>query len=105
MSHLHTRPRKKSLLAIGLILLLGLILYTIFIPPAGILTLIIFFLIFLAGIFYLAAFGFNNLRKALLTSGGITLMMIFRALELRHWIYPVLILAIIISLELYFRKR
>jgi len=105
MPHLHTRPRKKSLLAIGLILLLVLILFVIFIPPTGMLALIIFFLIFFSGIFYLATFGFNNLRRALLTSGGVTFILILRVAELRHWLYPVLILAIIVSLELYFRKR
>lgn len=105
MHQLHRRPRKKSLLIIGLVLLLALILYIIFVPPAGIFHLIVFFLVLFASCFYLADYGFNSWRRALLVSGGVTLAMLLRALELRHWLYLVLIVAIIISIELYFRKK
>ncbi len=102
---LHTHPRKKSLLLIGLVLLVSLLLFIFLTPPSGMFSFMIFFFLFFVGLFYVCVFGFNSKRQAMLFSGGVTLIMLLRALELRHWIYPLLILAIIISLELNFRKK
>lgn len=98
---LHHRPRKKTTLIIGMLLLGVLAAFMVLLPPTQLWTLIIFFVLFTLAIFFICAFTFNQVFRALLISIGLTVYMILRSLELRHWLYPLLIIAIIVSIEVY----
>jgi len=102
--YFHSNPRKRTTLFIGLALLLGLVLYILAVPPTGIIRMGIFFLLILAASFYVFSFLFNERRLALLMSGGVILILILRALELRSWLYPFLIIALVFAVELFVRK-
>ncbi len=102
---LHTRQRKKSFLFLGLALLAVLIGEIILLPPQGILPFVFFFLLLFGGLFYLLSFIFNHSRPALIISIGLTFYIGLRFLGLHHWLYPLLIGAIIIAVEFYQRQK
>ncbi len=105
MSKLYFQPRKKSFLLISLALMCLLTEEIILIPPQGILAFVFFFLIFFGAFYYLLRFIFNNFRPALLVSIGLTLFVGLRFLGLHHWLYPLLIGAIIVTIEVYFQRK
>lgn len=47
----------------------------------------------------------NNVRRVLLITGGVLILLLLRLLGLREIIYPLLLLASLLSLELMLRKR
>lgn len=99
------KPRKKTHLIIGLIIFTSLVGLVITFPPQGILLSIIFFILLFTSLFYLLSFVLNHPRRALLLSLGITFILILRALGLRHWLYLVLITSLVLSLNVYLRKK
>ncbi len=101
MYHTRSKPRKKSSLIIGIMGLLILCSLILLIPPRNIFIIGFFFCVLLVSLFYLLSSLFNQRRRALLISSGITFYLILRALDLRHWLYFILIMAIVISLEMY----
>lgn len=105
MVTLRLRHRKKSHLVLGLLLTTILFGVVILLPPEGILVKGLFFLLFFSALFYLLRFAFKHSRRALLISIGITLLLLLRALGLRHWLYPLLIVALILSVEIYARRE
>jgi len=96
-------PRNKNYLYLGLGLFVGLILLIYFLPPVNFINLILFYALVFGEVFYLVYFVSNNKRTAFLISAGITLLLVLRQLGLRHFIYPFLILALILSLEVKWR--
>lgn len=47
----------------------------------------------------------NNVRRVLLVTGGVLILLLLRLLGLREIIYPLLLAATLLSLELMLRKR
>lgn len=105
MVTLRLRQRKKSHLVLGIIFILALLIVVVFFPPEEFLIKFLFFLLLFAALFYLLRFALNPTRRALLISAGITLLLLLRALGLRHWLYPLLIVALILSVEIYARRE
>ena len=98
------RSRQKRFLIIGSIFFLPIIFIITTQVPTIIFTTIFFLLLFLSFL-YLGRFFLNQTRLSFLLSCAMILWLFLRALQLRHWLYPLLILAIIISIELYFQKN
>lgn len=84
---------------------IGLTGLVIVFPPVGIVPFAAFFLLLFSALFYLLRFALNHTRRALLLSTGITMLLLLRALGLRHWLYPLLISALLISIEVYAQKK
>lgn len=74
-------------------------------PPDSLSRILEFFLIILATSFVLSVFLLNNVRRALLISFGLIILLTLRALGLRDPLYPILLLASLVSLELLLNKR
>jgi len=67
--------------------------------------LVIFFgLLFITGMTF-GLFVTSHMRRSLLFSIGIIVLFLLRLLNLREFFYPVLLLASLISLEVYLNKR
>ena len=66
---------------------------------------IAFFSIFLVSSFSLMQYILANMRQALLLSLGLTIFLLLRYLGLREMLYPLLLVACLISLELGLRRR
>lgn len=68
--------------------------------------MIIFFITLIAVIILsLLLFFLNNVRHVLLITGGLLILLVLRYLGLREIIYPLLLVASLLSLELMLRKR
>lgn len=105
MPRLHTKMRKRGPLILGIILLLFLIGLVMTVPPDSIIVRILFFVLFFGATFYTAKYGFNQTRRALLLSSGLTLYIFIRFLHLFHWLYLVLICILVVALEVYSGKK
>ncbi len=66
---------------------------------------VIFLLIFFVTSFWTLLYCFNNVRRAFFVSIGFTIIMALRYLQLREPQYIMLLIATLLSLELYFQKR
>jgi hypothetical protein len=75
-----------------------------FSPDAPSLFVWLYLLIFLT-IFFFSLFIFNNVRRAMLTASGIVIFLLLRYFNLREILYPILLVACIVSIELYAQKR
>lgn len=102
---LHQRPRKRSLLIIGLGGVSLLVIYTIFIAPNTVLTHVGFFLLFSTTLFYILSFIFNHVRRSTLATLGITLYFILRVIGLHEWLYPFLIFLLVVFIEMSYAKE
>lgn len=105
MLKLHKRPRKIWTLILGIISLLMSVALIVTIPPTGILPQFGFFILLFGTLYGLVGYILNHTRRAFLISGALTLYLFLRSLGLTHWIYPLLILAIYITIEFYRRKH
>jgi hypothetical protein len=76
----------------------------VFAPDSGI-KIIIFFSIIFAIIFSTALFLLNNVRRGVLCGIGAVIFLLLRILGLRDPIYPVFLIAALISLDWYLRKN
>lgn len=103
--HAIRRQRKISWMIIGLVLLGILIAYIFFVPPKNIFSISGFLLFFMISLFYLLLFTLNHPRQALLISIAVTAYLIVRMFDLTHWLYPILLIAIVATLELYFHTQ
>lgn len=64
------------------------------------------FFVLIAIIITLLSFSFlNNVRRVLLITGGVLILLLLRLLGLREIIYPLLLTATLLSIELMLRKR
>ena len=73
-------------------------------PPEMFWQFIGFFLLFGLAAFFLFLFILVQTRRAALVSIGLTTLLILRSLQLRHPLYPVLLLLCLISVEYTFLK-
>lgn len=73
--------------------------------PDSFVSLGVFFLILFITISSIAYFVTNIVRRSFLIGGGVFGLFFLRLLELRQPYYIILLIACIISLELYFQKR
>lgn len=105
MHKLHPRPRKKWTLILGCVSLLFLTGFVITVSPDRLLARLAFFIFLFSTGFGFAAYIFNHTRRALILSFALTLYMFLRLLGLTHWLYPVLLTAILIASEIYSRKK
>jgi len=89
-------------LALGLISLAGLVIFSNLFPPEKTEYLIIFFLTVLLSGFFLSFCLLNNVRRAILISLGVVIWLILRYSQLRQPFYIVLLVTCLLSLELLF---
>lgn len=73
--------------------------------PNGRLILLGFFSLIFSTTVVFGLFLLNNVRRSMLLGLGFTTFLLLRYLHLHHPLYLVLLLASLISLELYFQKR
>lgn len=73
-------------------------------PPAPWSILILFILLF-AATSSLVLFLLNNVRRAMLIGAGISGIFFLRLIELREPLYIILLVACLVSLELYLKKQ
>ena len=66
---------------------------------------VIFFIFAAAIILSLLLYVLNNVRHVLLITGGLLILLVLRYLGLREIIYPLLLAASLLSIELLLRKR
>ncbi len=100
MSQVTTRhPHNKNYLYLGLGFLLSIILLVIFLSPDKWINLFLFYILLSLTIFYLGRFIFNQRKRAITVTSGIILLFLLRHLGLKSLLYPFLIFALILSLE------
>lgn len=68
-------------------------------------SILIFFVLLFASTSSLVLFLLNNLRRALLIGAGICGIFFLRLIELRDPLYIILLVACLVSLELYLKKQ
>lgn len=74
-------------------------------PPHSWQLFIVFFtLVFITSLFLLL-YLINNVRRSILLSSGLSIFLLLRLLNLRELIYPLLLVASLLSLELLLTKR
>ncbi len=100
-----TSPRNSFWLIVGIagLSFLGWLMTTS--EPHGVPSLILFLSVVSGTSFSLSLFVVNNTRRAVLISTGITVYFVLRYIGLRHIIYPILLVASLLSLELVSHKR
>lgn len=96
--------RNTKLLILGFLGLAGLAFFADKFAPSSLQIVSAFLLIFLLSDFFLSQYLLNNVRRAILLSSGLTVFLALRAAGLREPIYPALLIACLISLELLFGK-
>ncbi len=82
---------------------LGWVINTI--DPAQTGALVLFFCILFVTVYGFIFFLTRKKERALLWTIGIVLFFLLRFFGLREWLYPVLLIACLISLEILFQKR
>lgn len=102
---MHRQPRNSWWLFIGLIGTSVLGWFTNTFAPQTIVIRILFFFIVLATVTSLSLYLLNNVRRSLWMGLGITGFLLLRYLGLREPLYVVLLIASLISLEVFFQKR
>lgn len=74
-------------------------------PPQYLVHRIIFFFVVFLSVFFLFFYLLKRLRWALLIGFGVATFLWLRLMNLREPFYVVLLLASLVSLEVFFRKR
>ena len=74
-------------------------------PPENIYFLIIFFAIIAGTTFFTSLFLFKIVRRAVLVTLGVVVLLLIRMFGLRDLWYPLLLVPCLISLEILFQKR
>ncbi len=74
-------------------------------PPDSMLRIATFFLLFFLATLLNSLFLFNNVRRGLLVSFGLSIFFLLRMLNLREPLYPILLIITLISLEVLFRTK
>jgi len=109
--------RKKIIIPLALLALfswggLGTLFYTVspatalpFPKPLTISPLPVFFLLFFLALFSSSTLLINSIRRGLLIAFGITILLLLRFFKLFHPLYIVLIVGLLITTEIYFRKK
>lgn len=99
------RFRRRIHIIIGLIFYAALISIVITQPPTNGFIIMLFFVCLFMGTLFALRFVLNRRRSAILISSGLSLFLLLRLWELRHILYPLLIFAICLTIELYFRNN
>lgn len=73
--------------------------------PTSIERLVIFLTLCGAGIFFFIVYITDNVRHGIIISSTVIILLILRYLQLKEWIYPALLAAVALSIELYLEKR
>jgi len=99
------KPRNVWWLVAGIFGLSGLGWFiNTFGPNSFVLILLFFLIVFFTSLCFFL-FLLNNVRRAILLSLGVSLFFFLRLLNLREPFYIILLVASIVSLDVYFRKR
>lgn len=101
----HQKKPRNILLIITAVTGLSMIgwLMNTYIP--NLLAVVIFFLLLFSIVTSLALFALLNVRRSLLIAGAVTGFLFLRLIGLREPLYPILLTACLVSLELYLNKR
>jgi hypothetical protein len=93
----HLRNKNHLYIGVGFLIALALIVY--FLSPKNLVNLFMFYLLLGLSSFFLLHFLVNHKNRALAISGGIILIFLLRHLGLTSIVYPILVIALILSLE------
>lgn len=104
-AHSMRRQRKAWWLVLGITGTGGLGWFMNTFSPSSRLTICAFFALFFAASSFLGLYALNNVRRAILLGLGVSAFLLLRYLQLRHPLYVVLLVASLISLEVFFQKR
>lgn len=99
------QKRNTKPLILGILGFITLAFFADKFSPDSIPTVSVFLLIFLLSGFFLSQYLLNNVRRALFISLGFTIWLSLRAAGLREPIYPILLTACLVSLELLARNK
>jgi len=99
------RQRNSWWLFIGIIGISVLGWFTNTFSPKELFFRAIFFLIIFVTTTSLSFYVLNNVRRALLIGIGVVSFFLLRYLGLRELFYPILLIASLVSLEVFFQKR
>lgn len=105
MSHMHETARNPIWLVIGISAMSAIGWFINTFEPNSFFSLTLFFIILAVATYALAYFALNNVRRALLLSLSLFLVLALRLLGLRSVFYVVIIILLVASLELYSQKR
>lgn len=105
MDTMHHSYRSVWFLIIGISAISGSAWFANTYTPDSWQKVVIFFIFAAAIILSLLLYILNNVRHVLLITGGLLILLFLRLLGLREIIYPLLLLACLVSVELMLRKR
>src|SRR4030043_1114288 len=105
---LNFRQRRKNFfptLLLAILFWLGWLLVLFKVPPENLLSILGFFSLLFATLFLTSALLFANSRRGLITALFFVLVLIFRYYQIGNFLNLMILLAIFVSLELFFSKQ
>ena len=105
---LNFRQRRKNFfptLLLAILFWLGWSLILFKVPPENLLSILGFFSLLFATLFLTSALLFANSRRGLITALFFVLVLIFRYYQIGNFLNLMILLAIFVSLELFFSKQ
>lgn len=99
MDRSNPKPRNIILIIIALTGASAIAWLTRSYPPEQLLPLVAFYVLFALTIFCLTQFILQHVRRSFLIALGVTTYLILRSFNLRHPLYLVLLIALIISIN------
>lgn len=94
------KERHISFFLIALTLASGLGWFINSYPPGSVWTYGVVFLLVGCSIGFLLQFLFNQIDKSIVGGAGVVIFLILRALQLRHFVYDLLLIACLISIDI-----
>lgn len=79
--------------------------YTNTYTPDSVVKMGLFLVLIYSIVFFFVLFVLNNVRRAILSSSGVVIFLALRYLGLREIYFPLLLIAILILIDLYFSKQ
>lgn len=107
------KRRYSPVLFLGLLSLIGLLFYILFIDPSKGLSLgnifispiILFFILLITSISCIGSYVFTNIRRGILLGVFLSLILLLRFFGFASYLYIVILAVIVLLLELGFRKH
>lgn len=99
------RKRKLSTLIIGILFFLLLIVFIFFVSPETYIANIAFYCMLIVSVGYIGTFITNRVHEAFILSFTLAALLWIRSLGYRHWIYSVIIIALVLAIEFMVHRK